>query len=180
MIHCSVDTRVIQRGADKNPSTLNVIPATSRGCSRIGPCWDLGMIRAIIYISSEHNVSKNNKNKLFSTVLSWFNLAVTLRWPWHNFWRAPLWNPAPTHVTMCNLLGLGSDRFIGNAGPKLFFKYFWTNSFPLTVCIWHIHIRVKKIYGLQKSTGGGVYRWAQDLTGQQVHDGTPPSEYDGS
>ena len=43
-----------------------------------------------------------------------------------------------------------------------------------------VHDKVKKIYGLQKFTGGGMYRWAQDLTGQQVHDGTPPSEYDGS
>ena len=44
---------------------------------------------------------------------------------------------------MCNLLGLGFYWFIGNAGPKTVFKYFWTNSFPLTVCIWHTHITVK-------------------------------------
>ena len=37
------------------------------------------MFQDIVYISSEHNVSKNNKNKLFSTVLSRFDLVVTLR-----------------------------------------------------------------------------------------------------
>ena len=57
----------------KNPPTLNVIPATSWGCFGIGPCWDLGVFQAIIYISSEHNVSKNNKNQLFSTVLRVIN-----------------------------------------------------------------------------------------------------------
>ena len=47
----------------KNSPTLNVISATSQGCFCVGPCWDLGMFQAIVYISSEHNVSKNNKKK---------------------------------------------------------------------------------------------------------------------
>ena len=34
------------------------------------PCCDLGMFQAIIYISSEHNFRRNNKNKLFPTILS--------------------------------------------------------------------------------------------------------------
>ena len=59
-ISVSIDTRI-------NPY---VIPVTSLGYFDVGPCWDLGMFQAIIYISSEHNVSKNNKDKLFSTVLT--------------------------------------------------------------------------------------------------------------
>ena len=61
------------------PPTLNGISATSRGCFCEGPCWDLDMFQDIVYISSEHNVSKNNKNKLFSIVLSRFDLVVNLR-----------------------------------------------------------------------------------------------------
>ena len=70
------------KGGGNNPPTLNVIPATSQGCFGIGPCWDpAGMFQAIKYISGEYNASKNNKNKLFLTVLSRFDLAVTLRLP---------------------------------------------------------------------------------------------------
>ena len=68
-------------------------------------CWDLGMLRAIIYITSEHNASKNNRNKLFSTVLSWFDLAVTLRWCHHYLGIIPIWNQTPTDVTMCTWIG---------------------------------------------------------------------------
>ena len=39
-------------------------------CFCIGLCWDLGMLEAMIDITSEHNVSKNNKNLLFSAALS--------------------------------------------------------------------------------------------------------------
>ena len=69
-IRDSVDARVILRSGVKNPPTLNVIPATSWVFFGRGPCWDPGLFQAIIYISSEHNVSKNKKNQLFSTVLS--------------------------------------------------------------------------------------------------------------
>ena len=92
-------------GGVKNSPTSNVIPATSRGCFGIGPCWDLGMFQAILYISCEHNVRKNNKNKLFSTVLSWFDFAVTLRYPYRDLRITPLWNPRPTYVTMCTWVG---------------------------------------------------------------------------
>ena len=61
----------------------------------IGPCWGLGMLQAIIDISKDHNFSKINKNKLFSLVLSWFDLAVTLRWPYHDLGVTPLWSPTP-------------------------------------------------------------------------------------
>ena len=37
------------------------------------------MFQDIVYILSEHNVSKNNEKKLFSTVLRRFDLVVTLR-----------------------------------------------------------------------------------------------------
>ena len=63
------------------------------------------MFQAIIYISGEQNVSKNNKNKLFPTVLSWFDLAVTLKWPYHDLGKSPLWYQTPTDVTMCTWAG---------------------------------------------------------------------------
>ena len=43
-------------------------------------------------------------NNLFSTVLSWFDLVMTLRWPHQDLGITPLWNPRPTHVTMCTWL----------------------------------------------------------------------------
>ena len=58
-----------RRGGGK-PSNPYVIPVTSQGCFGIGLCWDLGMIQAMIDITSEHNVSKNNQNQLSSAVLS--------------------------------------------------------------------------------------------------------------
>ena len=52
------------------PSNPYAIPVTSRRCFGVGLCLVLGMFQAIIYISSERNVSKNNKNKLFPPILS--------------------------------------------------------------------------------------------------------------
>ena len=68
----------------------------------IGPCWcwGLGMLQAIIDISREHIFIKINKNKLFPLILSWFDLAVTLRWPYHDLGVTPLWRPISTHVTV--------------------------------------------------------------------------------
>ena len=43
-------------------------------------------------------------NNLFSTVLSWFDLVMTLRWPYQDLGITPLWNPRPAHVTMCTWL----------------------------------------------------------------------------
>ena len=57
-------------GGDENPSNPYVIPVTSQGCFGVRLFWDLGMIQAMIDITSEHNVSKNNKNQLFAAVLS--------------------------------------------------------------------------------------------------------------
>ena len=68
-----------RRGDVIKPSNPYVIPVTSRGCFGVGLCLVLGMFQTIICIPSERNVSKNNKNKLFLTILSRFDLAVTLR-----------------------------------------------------------------------------------------------------
>ena len=57
-------------GGGETPSNPYVIPVTPPGCSGVGLCWDLGMLQAMIDITSEHNVSKNNKHQLFSAVLS--------------------------------------------------------------------------------------------------------------
>ena len=43
-------------------------------------------------------------NNLFSTVLSWFDLVMTLRWPYQDLGITPLWNRRPSHVTMCTWL----------------------------------------------------------------------------
>ena len=52
-----------ERRGDEKPSNPFVIPVTSQGCFGIGLCCD--MIQAMIDITSEHNVSKNNQNQLF-------------------------------------------------------------------------------------------------------------------
>ena len=91
-------------GSEKKPN-LYVIPVTSQGCFVAGLCWDLGMLQTMIDITSEHNVSKNSKNQLFSAVLSWFHLAVTLRWSQHDLAVTPLWNQTPTDAIMCTWVG---------------------------------------------------------------------------
>ena len=73
-----------RKGRDEKPSNPDVIPVTSQGGFVVGLCWALGMLQAMIDITNEHNVNKNNKNQLFSAVLSWFHLAVTLRWSQHD------------------------------------------------------------------------------------------------
>ena len=104
-------------GRGRGQKTLQpyVIPVTSKRCFCVGLCWDLGMLQAMIDITNEHNVSKNNKNQLFSTVLSWFHQAVTLRWSHHDLGVTPLWTKAQP-MSSC-VFGLGFDRFIGSAGP---------------------------------------------------------------
>ena len=57
-------------GGGEKHSNPYVIRVASQGCFGVGLCWDLGMIQAMIDIKSEHNVSKNNQNQLFSAVLS--------------------------------------------------------------------------------------------------------------
>ena len=44
-------------------------------------------------------------NNVVSTILRWFDLAMTLRWPYHDLGITPLWNPTLTHVTMCTWPG---------------------------------------------------------------------------
>ena len=99
-------------------------PCNLSGVFCVRLCWDLGMIQAMIDITSEHNISKNNRNQLFSAVLKWFHLAVTLRWSQHEFGVSPLWNQTPADMSSC-VLGLGYDRFIGCACPKMWSQPFW-------------------------------------------------------
>ena len=65
-------------------AALYVIPVACRGWFGVGLCWDIGMFQAIIYISSEQSASKNviiekQQNKILLTILSWFDLGVTLK-----------------------------------------------------------------------------------------------------
>ena len=66
----SIDTRMKEGGEGEKLSNLYAIPVTSQGCFGVGLCWDLGMLQAMVDITSEHNVSKHNKNQLFLAVLS--------------------------------------------------------------------------------------------------------------
>ena len=52
-------------GGGEKPFNPYVIPVTSQGCFGVGMCCDLGMIQAMIDITSENNVSKNNKLSYF-------------------------------------------------------------------------------------------------------------------
>ena len=57
----SIDTRMKEGGGGEKPSNPYVIHVTSQRCFDVGLCCDLDMIQAMIDITSEHNVSKNNK-----------------------------------------------------------------------------------------------------------------------
>ena len=57
-------------------------------------------------------------NNVVSTILWWLDLAMTLRWPYHDLGITPLWNPTPTHVTMCNWLGFRSIYFYNTLRVK--------------------------------------------------------------
>ena len=83
------------------------------------------MIQAMIDITSEHNVSKNNQNQLFVAVLSWFHLAVTLRWSQHDLGITPLWNQTATDVIMCTWVGF----------RPIYWKC-WSNNVVSTILGW--------------------------------------------
>ena len=53
-------------GGGEKPSNPCVIPVTSQRCFGVGMCCDLGMIQAMIDITSEHNVSKAKQPAIFS------------------------------------------------------------------------------------------------------------------
>ena len=64
------------------------------------------------YVSFNHHrhlrwaeLEPNDCNTLFSQILGWFDLAVTLIWPCHGLGVTLLWSPTPTHVTMCTWVG---------------------------------------------------------------------------
>ena len=50
-----------EEGGGEKPSCPYVIPVTSQGC--FGLCWDLGMLQAMIDITSEQ---KQQKSAIFS------------------------------------------------------------------------------------------------------------------
>ena len=85
-------------------------------------------VTTIIDISNKHNWSKNYTNKLFLPNLSWFDLAVTLRWPCHDLGVAPH-KAQPQPLPPC-VLGLGFINFVGSGGH-------WSKNDILPV-IWSI------------------------------------------
>ena len=95
-------------------------------CNLSGVFWCgsvLGSIfQAIIYISSEHNVSRNNKNIFNRFELIWpcYDLESTLQWPWDNSHMKPTINPFH-HVY------LRWVPIIGSAGPIIYFQPFWAD-----------------------------------------------------
>ena len=85
-------------------------PCNLLSCFGKGLCLGPGVLRAIIDISSKHHFSKKKLlRKPFLTVLSWCDLAVTLRWPYHDLGVTPIWSSSPTHVTMCTWVGARTD-----------------------------------------------------------------------
>ena len=87
----------------QNPTWVHMMRSpsvNSRGWFGVGLFWNLGRFKpSLLYFLSEYNVRKNNKNKLFPTVLRWFYLAVTLKWPYHDLQIKPIWNQTPTDFT---------------------------------------------------------------------------------
>ena len=102
---------------------------------------------------------------IFSTVLSWFYLVITLRWPYQDLGITPLWNARPTHVTMCTWLEF-RPSYITHSYTTLRVKG-TILRWPLVTLSMHRksadHLKVTwyivslKIYGLQKYPGGGRF-----------------------
>ena len=99
-------------------------------------------------------------NNVVSTILRWFDLALTFRWPYHDLGITLLGNPTPTHVTMSTWLGFQPIYFYTTLRVKdtllrwplvtLSMQRKCTDHLKVT---WYI-IRLKKC-GLQKYPGGG-------------------------
>ena len=100
-------------------------------------------------------------NNVVSTILRWFDLAMTFRWPYHDLGITPLWYPPPTHVTMNTWLGFRSIYFYTTLRVKgillrwpLMTLSMHSKSADHLKVTWYI-IRLKK-YGLHKHPVG---RW---------------------
>ena len=99
-------------------------------------------------------------NNVVPIILRWFDLVLTLRWPYHDLRITLLWNPTPTHVTMCIWLGFRpiyvytTLRVKGTLlrWPLVTLSMHRKSADHLKVT-WSIK-RLKK-YGLQKYPGGG-------------------------
>ena len=52
-------------GRGEIPSNPYIIPLASRGCFGVGLCRDLGIIQAMIGITSDHNASKTTQISYF-------------------------------------------------------------------------------------------------------------------
>ena len=103
-------------------------------------------------------------NNLLSTILSWFDLAVTLRWPYHDLGITPPWKSPPTLVTMCTWLGFWpiyithsytTLRLKGTIlrWPLVTLSMHRKSADHLNVT-WYI-IRLKKIWSTKIPRGGG-------------------------
>ena len=110
-------------------------------------------------------------NNVVSTVLRWFDLAMTLRWPYHDLRINPLWNPTPTHVTMCTWLGFRPIYFYTTLKVKgtllpwpLVTLSMHRKSADHLKVTWYI-IRLKKIWSTKVPRGRG------GTDGPKVHEG---------
>ena len=100
----SVETRVILRGGVDNPPTLNVIPATSRGCFSIGPCWDpSNTFRVNIMLAKTTKISYFYP---FKQIWPWCDLEITLTWPLDNSHMKPNTNLCH-HVYLAHVYKIG-------------------------------------------------------------------------
>ena len=56
-------------------------------------------VLTIILILNVQNWDKKHKNKLFSSLLSQYDLAVTLKWPYNNLGVTASWSPISIHMS---------------------------------------------------------------------------------
>ena len=107
-------------------------------------------------------------NNLFSTVLIWFDLVMTLIRLYQDLRITPLWNPRPTHVTRCTWLEFRPSYMTHSyttlrvkcsilRWPLVTLSMHGKSADPLKVT-WYI-VRLKKIWStkIPRGVGGSAF-----------------------
>ena len=100
-----VHSRNFREGWDKGdliryyPFNPYITPFQHLGYVRCTLVLVSGLVLTIILILNVQNWGKKHKNKLFSPLLSWFDLAVTLRWPYNDLGVTASWRPILIHMS---------------------------------------------------------------------------------
>ena len=102
-------------------------------------------------------------NNVVSTILRSFDLAMTLIWPHHDLGITHLWNPTPTHVTMCIWLGFRPIYFYTTLRvkdtlllwPLVTLSMHRKSSDHLKVTWYIIRFKKNMVYKSTQGEGGG-------------------------